>query len=448
MKKKKRNVYFLLILIILFSFGIGYSYLNTSLFINVTSIVNANVWDVSLDNLNVTTGSVAAIKEAIIDTNDSTSFEFEVKLEDEDDFYEFTIDVVNKGNVDAKLGSLVEVSSLTAEQENYFDHTIMYENKEPIEVNQIIKKEEFVRLKSRVEFKDDVVASSVPESAKTINVDLSLNYDLDDGNGKVIENNGKLIKLVSGNYVTLGSELCVQTECFYVISNTEDSVTLLSKKNITLDANPLQSDSAGTTIFSNGEVKYSGSLVEGYVNNYRRVLQNFGLKIGEARAITVEELENEDTFACVYSSGCSENYPWINSINYWTSSLVEGFSYGAVYYVDSYYGIYSTAESFDFLDFSLGVRPVITVPMSAISDLSLMTIDNKSYYFENGMIWNDWINSNFNNKTLWLYNGIVSKYGSAMYFVIDDFNNGNCILSKPTDLIKKNWIYDTKKTCN
>ena len=130
MKKKKRNLYFLIIIIIMFSFGIGYSYLNTSLFINVTSIVNANVWDVSLDNLNVTTGSVAAIKEASIDTNDSTSFEFEVKLEDEDDFYEFTIDVVNKGNVDAKLGSLVEVSSLTAEQENYFDHTIMYENKE------------------------------------------------------------------------------------------------------------------------------------------------------------------------------------------------------------------------------------------------------------------------------------------------------------------------------
>ena len=82
MKKKKRNLYFLLILIIMFSFSVGFSYLNTSLFINVTSIVNANVWDVSLDNLNVTTGSVAAIKEASIDTNDSTSFEFEVKFED------------------------------------------------------------------------------------------------------------------------------------------------------------------------------------------------------------------------------------------------------------------------------------------------------------------------------------------------------------------------------
>ena len=129
--------------------------------------------------MNVTTGSVAAIKEASIDTNDSTFFEFEVKLEDEDDFYEFTVDVVNKGNIDAKLGSLVEVSSLT----------------------------------SRVEFKDDVAASSVPESSKTKNVDVSLNYELEDNDGIPIKNNGlKIYAVANGNVEEIGTVVTLGTE--------------------------------------------------------------------------------------------------------------------------------------------------------------------------------------------------------------------------------------------
>ena len=53
MKNKHHKIYILLFLIVIFSFNLGCAYLNSSLFINGTSIVSANVWKVGLDNLNI-----------------------------------------------------------------------------------------------------------------------------------------------------------------------------------------------------------------------------------------------------------------------------------------------------------------------------------------------------------------------------------------------------------
>ena len=86
-RRKRKNIFIFIFIIIFFCFGVGYSYLNSSLFINGTSIINANVWEVGLDNVEITTGSVVAIQEPVIDLATSTT-SFEVKLDDEDDFYD------------------------------------------------------------------------------------------------------------------------------------------------------------------------------------------------------------------------------------------------------------------------------------------------------------------------------------------------------------------------
>ena len=95
----KKSYFVVLFIIVLLSFSVGYSYLNSSLFITGTSVISANVWDISLDNLNISDGSVVAINSPII--NNSTETTFQVKLEDSTDYYEFTVDVVNRGDVDA-----------------------------------------------------------------------------------------------------------------------------------------------------------------------------------------------------------------------------------------------------------------------------------------------------------------------------------------------------------
>ena len=390
-RRKRKNIFIFIFIIIFFCFGVGYSYLNSSLFINGTSIINANVWEVGLDNVEITTGSVVAIQEPVIDLATSTT-SFEVKLDDEDDFYEFTVDVVNNGNVDAKLGSLVELTGLSNEQGSYFNYSIRYQNNEPIEVNQLVKKGEYVRLKSRVEYKEEVNVASVPESVKTLNLGFKLNYDLDDGNGVLVKDNGIVIKIyniVSGDLDTIGSEVCVNEECFYVISSDSEVVKLFAKYNLYAGNHCL---SSGCTLFGDEATNLQDSTMIGYPNgttyprygtiefapsaywtssvssypayvynsesnlynineNYKLKLEAMGAKIENIRLIKKEELES---LGCSGTSCTSSSYLWTYSTSYWTGTALStgnmcyirtnGYFAGNPYSLQHYYGVRPVIE--------------------------------------------------------------------------------------------------------
>lgn len=391
-KERFKNNILLLFFVVFFCMGSGYSYLNSSLYINGTSIVNANLWNVGLDNLNISTGSVAAISEPIVD-HSVASTSYSVKLAKDDDFFEFSVDVVNSGDYDAKLGSLVEIIGLTTEQEQYFNYNLTYQNNEPIEVNQLVKKDEFVRLKSRVEYKDNIVVSSIPESAKTLNLGFKLNYDIDDGTGIEIYNNGKdKIVYALGDVDDIGTVVTIGTEQFYVIGSDQYTVTLLAKyylyvgnecngSGLSLSCSPYGDETTGVqdenmgvvvdrlsggSVFSNSEYQgnvysdYNGSLVQHYVNNYKNILENnYDVIIDEARLITYAELTNENTFACNTYNGCSDKYPWIIYGDYWTMTP----------YDDDYVWALSDRlyyDTFLLLDVYAGVRPVIKISKNQI----------------------------------------------------------------------------------
>ena len=118
----------------------------------------------------------------------------------------------------------------------------------------------------------------------------------------------------------------------------------------------------GTTAFSSDEQKgtkytdYEGSIVEGYVKNYKALIEDFDIKIKEARLITKNELMNKDTFAC--NESCSTEYPWVYSCSYWVGSSIGD---SILYYVLSNSG-FNGAYYYDYDYF--GVRPVITISKS------------------------------------------------------------------------------------
>ena len=51
-------------------------------------------------------------------------------------------------------------------------------------------------------------------------------------------------RIVRGDLETIGSEVCFDTECFYVIGNDGNVLRLLSKYNITVEEKPVQSADA------------------------------------------------------------------------------------------------------------------------------------------------------------------------------------------------------------
>ena len=111
----------------------------------------------------------------------------------------------------------------------------------------------------------------------------------------------------------------------------------------------------GTTVFSNTSNEYAGSIVEGYVNNYKTILEeNYGVDVVEARLITYEELTS---LGC--SGNCKNAPSWVYATTYWTESVYDfrhlwtvgsGGSFGGDY------EFYSNA--------SVGVRPVIIISKS------------------------------------------------------------------------------------
>ena len=105
-KTRKKSLKYLLVLLLLIS--VGYAAIATTLKINGTATVKSSKWDVYWEptSINVTQGSVAATGEnAAHVTNNTTKDEvaFSVNLDEPGDFYEFTVDAVNNGSIDAVI---------------------------------------------------------------------------------------------------------------------------------------------------------------------------------------------------------------------------------------------------------------------------------------------------------------------------------------------------------
>ena len=421
MKKKNRSVYIVLIIVLLIGVTIGYAALNATLNINGRSNVSKNTWDLYFDNVVVNSDSVGEVKTPTIEN--STTVDFEVALNLPGDFYEFTVDVVNNGTIDAMIDSIEKLPELTIEQQKYFDYVIEYQSGKKVQNNQMVKAGEFVRLKVKVEYKKDVEALDLPSDTSTLNLKFTLNYVQSDNLAVPVKDNGVFKVKVNGSLDEIGTIVTIGTEQFYVIGSDSENVKLFAKYNLYLGNectwNPLTcisyGDEAtgmqnkemlgmfsagsgvikGTTVFSSEEQKginyssYNGSIVEGYVNNYKNILESkYGIDIKEARLISKNELMSSE-IGCD-SSYCSKAPYWIRSSVYWLSNssneeriyflnnINNGYCYSTAWYSDKHVG---------------GVRPVLVMSKDdividntpiAIGDINeigtVVTIGTEEFY--------------------------------------------------------------------
>ena len=192
MKKKNNKSYVWLAVFALIGITIGYAVLSTTLNINGKSTISKNTWDVHFDNINVTDESVEAVKLPTIE--DDTTVDFEIALNMPGDFYEFTVDVVNGGSIDAMIESINKTPILTEEQAKYLDYTITYQNNIEITSKQLVKKDESVRLKVRVELRKDIDPSDLPVVGDVLYLSFTANYQQADETGISVSDNGVAIR--------------------------------------------------------------------------------------------------------------------------------------------------------------------------------------------------------------------------------------------------------------
>ena len=105
MRNRKRNKMFLWILIIL-GLTIGFAALTTTLKINGSAAITKNTWNIYWDNVANEKGVTPEAETKIGPDEDEVAdslVEFQVTFDKPGDYYEFTVDAVNAGTIDAEL---------------------------------------------------------------------------------------------------------------------------------------------------------------------------------------------------------------------------------------------------------------------------------------------------------------------------------------------------------
>ena len=243
-----------------------------------------------------------------------------------------------------------------------------------------------------------------------------------------------LLRIESGDLDTVGSELCISDECFYVISSDDNSTTMLAKYNLYVggeynnntkeyieygeeetgkqDPAMLGHDAntqliKGVTEFANEYywsdissfptyVYNSSSTIYKYIERYKSYFTNIGISINEARPIKYDEIKK---LGCNLSESCKNNAPsWLYSTTYWSGDanddagfMISVWTTGDIPIIDFKY------ESNNLC----GVRPVITIPKWTFAETITFTLDGATYYAKNGMTWKEWGDSKYNTFTKW-----------------------------------------------
>ena len=187
---KDRKILYVILAIVLvsvFTLSIAYAALNAILTIQGSAQISSAEWDVHFDNVNVTNGSISGDNPRI---TSATTAIFSTTLNMPGDFYEFTIDVVNDGSIDAMIENITKTPTLSESQSKYLKYEITYQNGESITTKQLVEKNSFVRLKVRLEYRSDITSSNLPTSSETLNLGLQLDYTQSDETGSSVLNNG------------------------------------------------------------------------------------------------------------------------------------------------------------------------------------------------------------------------------------------------------------------
>ena len=339
-----------------------------------------------------TTEGATATPGKIVNSTSPTLTNLSANFTAPGQYVEYTLYIRNVGQYTAYLNNINYLGEKTCIAESHATESLVQSACENINVNVEIEHQSFTETSPITNKSIDTnsmtpmtviisYAFGAPPVDGSFNItfpSISLVYStVDDA---TIE--GKVVRVVSGDINTEGSIVAIGNEQFYVYGKENGNVKLLSmynlrvgnsvdeKRIVTPLINPtgIQDRDAigyvvgnysaiGTTAFSNSNTEYSGSIVEGYINNYKTYLENMGTNISQARLITKAELE---TLGC--SSGgnsCLSAPNWVYSTSYWSGT---GAGDGLRIWYLYNNGHFGRGKYLD--DYDVGVRPVIEIPIS------------------------------------------------------------------------------------
>ena len=164
MRKFRRNNSIYMFVVLILFVCIGYALLGTDLKINGSSLIESVSWNVYWNNIQIKEGSVTDVTTPATIKPGKTVVEFNVNLNQPGDYYEFTVDAVNDGSIDAMIGDLTKgiyaVNGVTPKPlPEYLEYTVTYTDDSDIEENHLLEAGHTETYKVRVYYKEDIDSS-------------------------------------------------------------------------------------------------------------------------------------------------------------------------------------------------------------------------------------------------------------------------------------------------
>lgn len=355
---------------------VAFAALSTTLNIKGSAYLDAAKWGIKFQNLSEPSivGEASDAKTAKIEKDVSIN-DIKVALSKPGDSVTYTVDLVNDGDINAKIEN-IEKTNLTEEQQKYITFTVKYkENDTELKIGDILSKKEVKPLVIKIEYRKDLESSDLPKSTQEINLSYKLDF---------VQTDEKATSVSQGNNFkaySVGDEFCLENECFYVIKDNGTTVDAFAKQNVNTKSNRQDANANSLTFAkakNNGNSYWEdddGNLLSKYgtsypanvfdsnsnlykpLENYKTYLKNtLGKTSITAKLITYEDLISLGCSKDVHS--CKSAPSWVNSTMYWTASANGNVT---VWFVNSY-GYFGGVR----FDSDCGLRPVITISKSDI----------------------------------------------------------------------------------
>ena len=182
--KTNSMVLFLFAFILLL--GVGYAYINTDVDVQGAGKVTSSKWDVHFDNVVVNENSFNSVEGSPLPSIvDNYTITFNVGLDSPGDFYEFNVDVVNNGTIDAMINDIIISPELTEGQAKLFKYDIKYSDGVDLEKNQLLRAGETKTLK--VLFKYNELEDYLDYSVDNQSFDFSITINYVQANENAID---------------------------------------------------------------------------------------------------------------------------------------------------------------------------------------------------------------------------------------------------------------------
>ena len=151
---------------------------------NVSCAINSDSrWNIYFENIEIKDGSVEATQVPTLTDSSNLEITYSVNLNLPGEFYEFTVDVVNNGNIDAMVNN-VSINELSADQKRYVSYDVTYSDGTKINKYDLLKAGATAKLRIRVVYRNDITADDLPSNDSTINLSLNAEYVQADANAK------------------------------------------------------------------------------------------------------------------------------------------------------------------------------------------------------------------------------------------------------------------------